>query len=30
MTAPERRERLAPEVFRLPVDKVRAGWYTDA
>jgi nicotinate phosphoribosyltransferase len=25
-----RRERLAPEVFDLPVEKMRAGWYTDA
>jgi nicotinate phosphoribosyltransferase len=25
-----RRQRLAPEVFDLPVDKMRAGWYTDA
>jgi nicotinate phosphoribosyltransferase len=24
------RERLAPEVFDLPVEKMRAGWYTDA
>ena len=27
---PPRRERLAPEVFDLPVEKMRAGWYTDA
>jgi len=25
-----RRRRLAPEVFDLPVEKMRAGWYTDA
>jgi nicotinate phosphoribosyltransferase len=25
-----RKERLAPEVFDLPVEKMRAGWYTDA
>jgi nicotinate phosphoribosyltransferase len=25
-----RGERLAPEVFELPVEKMRAGWYTDA
>jgi len=24
------RQRLAPEVFDLPVEKMRAGWYTDA
>jgi nicotinate phosphoribosyltransferase len=24
------RERLAPETFDLPVEKMRAGWYTDA
>jgi nicotinate phosphoribosyltransferase len=24
------RERLAPEVFRLPVDRIRAGYYSDA
>jgi nicotinate phosphoribosyltransferase len=24
------RERLAPEVFELPVEKMRDGWYTDA
>jgi nicotinate phosphoribosyltransferase len=30
MAAAERRERLAPEVFRLPVEKIRSGWYTDA
>jgi nicotinate phosphoribosyltransferase len=27
---PPRRQRLAPEVFDLPVEKMRAGWYTDA
>jgi nicotinate phosphoribosyltransferase len=25
-----RRHRLSPEVFDLPVEKMRAGWYTDA
>jgi nicotinate phosphoribosyltransferase len=30
MTLQLRRERLAPEVFDLPVAKMRAGWYTDA
>ncbi|HJQ51749.1 MAG TPA: hypothetical protein VJ838_14640 [Gaiellaceae bacterium] len=25
-----RKQRLAPEVFDLPVEKMRAGWYTDA
>src|SRR3954464_585377 len=25
-----RRERLSPEVFRLPVDRIRAGYYSDA
>jgi nicotinate phosphoribosyltransferase len=25
-----RRQRLSPEVFDLPVEKMRAGWYTDA
>jgi nicotinate phosphoribosyltransferase len=29
MTATERR-RLAPSVFRLPVDKIRSGYYSDA
>ena len=24
------RERLAPEVFRLPVERLRAGYYSDA
>ena len=28
--APERRERLDPSVFDLPVEKMRAGWYSDA
>ena len=27
---PPNRQRLAPEVFDLPVEKMRAGWYTDA
>jgi nicotinate phosphoribosyltransferase len=27
---PPSRKRLAPEVFDLPVEKMRAGWYTDA
>jgi nicotinate phosphoribosyltransferase len=26
----QRKQRLAPEVFDLPVEKMRAGWYTDA
>jgi len=26
----QRRQRLAPEVFDLPVEKMRAGWYSDA
>ncbi|HET7571838.1 MAG TPA: hypothetical protein VFJ77_04130 [Gaiellaceae bacterium] len=30
MPAPDRRRRLAPEVFDLPVEKMRAGYYTDA
>ncbi|HJQ74757.1 MAG TPA: hypothetical protein VJ814_07720 [Gaiellaceae bacterium] len=30
MSSPPRRERLAPEVFDLPVEQMRAGWYTDA
>src|SRR3989442_11079527 len=25
-----RRRRLDPEVFRLPVEKIRSGWYSDA
>jgi nicotinate phosphoribosyltransferase len=28
--APERRQRLDPSVFDLPVEKMRAGWYSDA
>jgi nicotinate phosphoribosyltransferase len=27
---PRRRERLDPDVFRLPVDRIREGYYTDA
>jgi nicotinate phosphoribosyltransferase len=27
---PPRRQRLSPEVFDLPVEQMRAGWYTDA
>jgi nicotinate phosphoribosyltransferase len=30
MARTERRQRLAPEVFDLPVEKMRAGYYTDA
>ena len=30
MTVAVRRERLAPEVFELPVEKIRDGYYTDA
>jgi nicotinate phosphoribosyltransferase len=30
MPQPSSRQRLAPEVFDLPVEKMRAGWYTDA
>jgi nicotinate phosphoribosyltransferase len=30
MTLQQRRQRLAPEVFDLPVEKMRAGWYSDA
>ncbi len=30
MAPAARRERLAPEVFDLPVEKMRAGWYTDS
>ena len=26
----QRRQRLDPEVFRLPVEKIREGYYTDA
>ena len=29
-TETRRRERLAPEIFRLPAEKIRSGWYTDA
>ena len=29
MSSP-RKQRLSPEVFDLPVEKLRAGWYTDA
>jgi nicotinate phosphoribosyltransferase len=30
MTTQQRRTRLPPEIFDLPVEKMRAGWYTDA
>ena len=30
MARPARRQRLSPEVFDLPVDKMRGGYYTDA
>jgi nicotinate phosphoribosyltransferase len=30
MATPATRERLSPEVFRLPVEKIRDGYYTDA
>ena len=30
MVQTARRERLSPDVFDLPVEKMRAGWYTDA
>jgi nicotinate phosphoribosyltransferase len=30
MATKAQRERLDPEVFRLPVDRIRAGYYTDA
>ena len=30
MPSKPRKERLSPEVFDLPVEKMRAGWYTDA
>jgi nicotinate phosphoribosyltransferase len=30
MATPVTRERLSPDVFRLPVDRIRAGYYTDA
>jgi nicotinate phosphoribosyltransferase len=29
-TAQSRRTRLEPDVFRLPVEKIREGWYSDA
>src|SRR3954468_9872678 len=28
--APMSRDRLSPDVFRLPVDRIRAGYYSDA
>ena len=30
MAAPAIRERLSPDVFRLPVERIREGYYTDA
>jgi nicotinate phosphoribosyltransferase len=30
MATPATRERLSPEVFRLPIDRIRSGYYTDA
>ena len=30
MAMEAQRQRLDPEVFRLPVDRIREGWYTDA
>lgn len=30
MAAPTTRERLSPEVFRLPVERIRDGYYSDA
>ena len=30
MATPAVRERLAPEVFRLPVERIREGYYSDA
>jgi nicotinate phosphoribosyltransferase len=30
MATPATRERLSPEVFRLPVERIRSGYYTDA
>jgi nicotinate phosphoribosyltransferase len=30
MPSKPRRQRLAPEIFDLPVEKMRTGWYTDA
>src|SRR5438046_1713619 len=29
-SAPRRAQRLDPDVFRLPVEKIRDGWYSDA
>jgi nicotinate phosphoribosyltransferase len=29
-SAQQRRQRLAPDVFRLPAEKIREGWYSDA
>ena len=29
MSGPRARERLAPEIFELPVERIRAGFYTD-
>src|SRR5215204_4303762 len=30
MAAPATRERLSPDVFRLPVERIRSGYYSDA
>jgi nicotinate phosphoribosyltransferase len=30
MSSPRPRQRLSPEVFDLPIEKMRVGWYTDA
>jgi nicotinate phosphoribosyltransferase len=30
VTAPATRERLSPDVFRLPVERIRSGYYSDA
>ena len=30
MSSAQTRERLSPEVFRLPVERIRAGYYSDA
>jgi nicotinate phosphoribosyltransferase len=30
MATPATRERLSPDVFRLPVERIRSGYYTDA
>src|SRR3954463_6838138 len=30
MATPATRERLSPEVFRLPVERISSGYYTDA